>query len=544
MRRLLGALRLRRRSLVVLALSLLALAVATVGLLTVRDQLDKAHLALVLLLWPLVGSAAGGRSVGLVLSAASFLVFNWFFLPPYHTFVVANRLDWLVLLAFLATGGVAAQLLYVAQEKARLAEERAAEVDRLRVVGAEASHAGRADEALHAVASVIADAAQADGCRVLAVSADDVHVVAAVAREPVAMSVNESERARRVAARNVAAVVRRDTNDWSELSMSRPAGSEVELLGSGQVRALFLPLVARERVVGVLVLSADDALALDAARWRFVDALSYYAALGVERVRLVAEAEHAEALREADQLKDALLASVSHDLRTPLTTIKARAHDLRIHGDERAEVIEQEADRLNRIVADLLDLSRLKAGALPTRVDLNAVDELLELVVQRVEGVVGRRSLAVRLSEDGELLFGRFDLAHSVRILVNLVENAHKYSPADSVIELAARRRVGRIEVTVEDRGPGLPVGATELAFEAFRRLPDLPADVGGAGLGLAIARRLAEVQSAELTYAPRPGGGSVFTLSFAAVDPSDDELAAEEPMSAVPRGPLPPQRA
>jgi two-component system, OmpR family, sensor histidine kinase KdpD len=224
-----------------------------------------------------------------------------------------------------------------------------------------------------------------------------------------------------------------------------------------------------------------------------------------------------------DELKDALLASVSHDLRTPLTTIKARAHEMRIHGDEQAEVIEQEADRLNRIVVDLLDLSRLKAGKLPTDLDLNAVDELLELVVQRVEGVLGKRTLAVQLSPDGDLLFGRFDLGHSVRILVNLVENAHKYAPKDTPIELSACRDGDRIEVRVADRGPGLAATESERAFEPFNRSPDLPPDVGGAGLGLAIARRLAEAQAASLRYEPRAGGGSVFTYSFPAVEFTPD---------------------
>jgi two-component system sensor histidine kinase KdpD len=459
---------------------LLVLGVGTATMLAFRERLDKAHVALLLLLVPLGGSAAGGRSVGLGLAAASFLVFNWFFLPPYHTLVVADPLDWLVLLAFLATSAVAAQLLYSAQEEARVARLRTAEVDRLRVVGAEALNAGRAEDALNTVAEVIRDAAQAASCELLAgQDGETPHVVAAA-------------------------------------GLVAPASADARTDAADDV---VHPLTVRGRVVGMMRLRSARGLQLDAERWRFVDALSYYAALGIERVRLIAAVERAEALREADELKDALLASVSHDLRTPLTTIKARAHEMRIHGDEQAEVIEQEADRLNRIVVDLLDLSRLKAGVLPTEVDLNAVDELIELVVQRVQGVLGKRTLGVQLSPDGDLLFGRFDLAHSVRILVNLVENAHKYAPPDTALELSARRSGDYVDVVVADRGPGLRSTERERAFEPFNRSPDLPPDIGSAGLGLAIARRLAEAQSASLRYEPRAGGGSVFTYSFPAIE-------------------------
>jgi two-component system sensor histidine kinase KdpD len=464
----------------VLALWLLALVAGTAAMLPFRNRLDKAHVALLLLLVPLGGSAAGGRRVGLALAGASFLVFNWFFLPPYHTLVVADPLDWLILLAFLATSAVAAQLLYTAQEEARVARLRTEEVDRLRVVGAEALNAGRAEDALYTVAEVIRDAARADSCELLAEQDGEAPHTVAVAR------------------------------------VAAPEAGREPGTTTGSVE---LPLSVRGRVVGTLRLHAARGLALDAERSRFVEALSYYAALGIERVRLIAAVERAEALREADELKDALLASVSHDLRTPLTTIKARAHEMRVHGDEQAEVIEQEADRLNRIVVDLLDLSRLKAGVLPTNPDLNAVDELVELVVQRVEGVLGARSLSVELSPDGDLLFGRFDLAHSVRILVNLVENAHKYAPKDTPIELRARRNGDRVEVTVSDHGPGVPAPEAERVFEPFNRSPALPPDVGSAGLGLAIARRLAEAQSASLRYEPRVGGGSVFTYSFPAVE-------------------------
>jgi two-component system sensor histidine kinase KdpD len=507
----------------VLALWLVALAAEAAIMLPFRARLDKAHVALLLLLVPLGGSAAGGRAVGLGLAAASFLVFNWFFLAPYHTLVVADPLDWLILAAFLTTSAVAAQLLYTAQEKARLAQARATEVDRLRVVGAEALNAGRAEDALHTVAGVIREAASADSCELLAtLDVGPLHTVAAVGLEGGDSADGHRTTANEVASENVAAV--EHSLGAVHLRGARPSPDELGTLASGTMHGLLLPLSVRERVVGVLSLRSGRGLRLDAERWRFVDALSYYAALGIERVRLIAAIEHAEARREADELKDALLASVSHDLRTPLTTIKARAHEMRLHGDDHAEVIEQEADRLNRIVVDLLDLSRLKAGVLPTRLELNAVDELVELVVQRVEGVLGQRSLVVQLSPDGELLFGHCDLTHSVRILVNLVENAHKYAPSGTAIELCARRNRDRIEVAVADRGPGLHFPESERAFEPFNRSPGLPPDVGSAGLGLAIARRLAEAQAASLHYEPRDGGGSVFTYSFPSAEFIVDE--------------------
>lgn len=503
-----------------LLLGLMALALLTAGMLQFRGRLDKAHIALLLLLVPLGGSAAGGRAVGLSLAAASFLVFNWFFLPPYHTFVIADPLDWLVLVAFLVTSTVAAQLLYSAQEEARAAQERTAEVDRLRVVGAEALNAGRAEDALATVASVIREVALVDRCEILTPAAGHTVIVAASASEdPNQLPERDAELVRWVAESNNAGTERQDGS--VRLSAARPGSADRLSLATGKVRALLLPLSVRDRVVGVLRLEAAHGLRLDAERWRFVDALSYYAALGVERVRLVAAAEHAEALREADRLKDALLASVSHDLRTPLTTIKARAHEMRIHGDDHAEVIEQEADRLNRLVADLLDLSRLNAGVLPVTLELNAVDELIELVLQRVEGALAERRIDVRLSPDGEMLFGRFDLAHSVRILVNLVENAHKYSPPDAAIELVARRDADQVAVEVLDRGHGLDPEELERVFEPFYRGSTTSPDVGGTGLGLSISRRLAEAQGGALRYASRPGGGSVFSLVLPAVEES-----------------------
>ena len=343
-----------------------------------RPVLAEVHVALILLLVVLGTSAAGGRVLGLASAAAAFIIFDVLFVPPYNTLVVANPLDWIVLLAFLVTSIVAAQLLYRAQEEARLAHERAGEIE-----------------------------------------------------------------------------------------------------------------------------------------------------------RLAAEAEHAHALREADRLKDALLASVSHDLRTPLTTIKALAHDLGSLGDERSEIIEQEADRLNRFVADLLDLSRLKAGALPLRIELNAADDLLGALVQRVEGSLGRKQLVVTLPPGDALLFGRFDFVQALRALANLVENARKYDSSDAPIELMAERTGAELAIHVADRGPGVPEGEVPRLFEPFQGPRGGRPDVGSAGLGLSIARKVVEAQGGRLTYSPRKDGGSVFTIFLPAVDDVGVPAELERPASS-----------
>ena len=345
-------------------MSALALLLCTLGMLAVRPLLAEVHVALILLLVVLGTSAGGGRVLGLASAAAAFIIFDVLFVPPYNTLVVANPLDWIVLFAFLATSIVAAQLLYRAQEEARLAHERAGEIE-----------------------------------------------------------------------------------------------------------------------------------------------------------RLAAEAKHAEALREADRLKDALLASVSHDLRTPLTTIKAMAHDLGSLGDERSEIIEQEADRLNRFVADLLDLSRLKAGALPLRLELNAADDLLGALVQQVEGSLGGKRLVVTLPPGDALLFGRFDFVQALRALANLVENARKYDRSDAPIELTAERAGAELAIHVADRGPGVPAMNVPRLFEPFQEPRGGRPEAGSAGLGLSIARQVAEAQGGRLVYAAREGGGSVFTLFLPAVD-------------------------
>ncbi len=326
------------------AAAFFALAAAAFILFVFRENLDKAHVALVFLLVVLGSSASGGRILGAAIALTAFVVFDWFFLPPYNTLFLSNPLDWFVLVAFLITSFVAAELLY------RARAERAA-------------------------------------------------------------------------------------------------------------------------------------------------------------------VERAEALREADKLKDALLASLSHDLRTPLTTIKGLAHELQTIGDERTLIIEEQADRLNRLVTDLLDVARLDGGALPLDIQVNAADDLLGAVVQHVSGRPDRNRLKVSLDDPSALSLGRFDFVHSLRILANLVDNALKYAPVDTPVEVTSGLDNGQIVFRVADHGSGIPVGDRDRIFTPFYRPRSRPADAGSAGLGLSIARGLAEAQHGSLTYSDRPGGGALFEL-------------------------------
>lgn len=556
------------------------LAAVTVLLLAARSHLDKVHVALAYLLVVLGASAGGGRAVGLGIAGAAFLAFNYLFLPPYYTLVIANPLDWLVLFTFLVVSIVAAQLLARAQATAAAATARAMEIDRLATLGGETLGAPGADEALQAIATVIQGSLGVDACEIYRRGADGALVRAAVApagdatgpargasptagtwegpalahdappglvqwlangRQSAIELLDGTVRLAPPAPTRSPAWWRADPRGWtapddpddasgqlvaltevihtpaSSLArrLARPARGQVAV----EARALLLPLAVRDHSVGVLRVVAAGGLRLLPEQARLLAALAYYAALGVERARLVESAERAEAERRLESLRSALLIAVSHDLRTPLTTIKGLAHEIASGAErERAHVIEQEADRLDHLVGDLLDLSRIQAGAVRPALEVNTVDDLVGAALQRAAGALGGHDVSVALPPD-DVLAGRFDLAQTLRIVVNLLENAAKYAPAGTPIELRAAREGDIVTITVADRGPGIAEAERERVFQPFYRPRHVPPDARGAGLGLAIARGLAEAQGGSLTHTPRPGGGSAFVLRLPGAD-------------------------
>jgi two-component system sensor histidine kinase KdpD len=335
-----------------------------------------------------------------------------------------------------------------------------------------------------------------------------------------------------VGGRKEMAVERKD----GTVSVGTPAEDSGERIGanghSGWVlswgdiadaRAIAIPLTVQGRSVGVLRVANEPHVDLAPGQRAFLNALSYYAALGVERVQLSEDASRIATFRDMDRLKNALLAAVSHDLRTPLTTVKALAHAIvergASPGDSNAVSIEEEADRLTSLITDLLDYSRLTGGALQLSPQIESADDLIGAALAGARGILEKRTVRVVEGHNGALLLGKFDFVNSVRALVNLIENAVKYSTADTAIEIGVRRDADRLVISVSDRGAGVSADDQDRIFQPFYRSPGTAASAHGAGLGLSIARGLAVAQGGDVTYDARSGGGSVFALLLPAVD-------------------------
>ena len=288
-----------------------------------------------------------------------------------------------------------------------------------------------------------------------------------------------------------------------------------------------IDLRVRERTVGTLSLESARPFLLSSDQERILAALSYYAALGAERVRLSAAEREADQLRRADRVKDALLASVSHDLRTPLTTIKGIANEISRGGDiTRAWVIEEEADRLTALVTDLLDLSQLAAGQMAVSASLNTADDVIGAALQRVEAAFPARRFEATLTEPWTELVGQFDFVHTMRILTNLLENAARYAPADGPVKIVAWRAGAALHFAVEDAGPAIAADDAARMFEPFVRGAAQGASTRGTGLGLSIARQLAEVQRGTLDYMRSGASGNRFVLTV----PAAPTLPVPEP--------------
>jgi two-component system sensor histidine kinase KdpD len=475
------------------ALTLAGVAAVTAAGAALFHILDLGNVALLYLLPVMAAASLFGLRTGLFAGIASSLAYNFFFLPPTGTLSVNNPENVVSIFVLLGVAAATSQLTSRVRAQADMAAASAR---------ANATLAGF----LHRLTAV---KTAAEAARIIA---DDVRRLFGV---EVLLLTPEGQGLTVLAA--TSPDYRLDTVDMAAAQWAfdnaTPAGK-----GSGTLTAsewLFQPLRAGERRVGVLGIADTHAgEPIRADRLPLLASLIDQAALVLERLRLEAEIRDVEAVRTRERLRTALLSSVGHDLRTPLTAVIAAAAQLR-HGatPELIGTIESEAQRLNRFVANLLDMARIEAGALTLAVEpVDLSDAVAGAAHDARRALHGR---TVRLDVPPDLPLVRVDPQLLHHILLNLLDNAGRYGDAGSEVVVEGRHRLDRLSLAVLDRGPGLPPGREAEVFEMFRRLEGSDRAVGGTGLGLAIVKAFAEAMGMTVAAGNRPdGSGAAFTLT------------------------------
>jgi two-component system sensor histidine kinase KdpD len=485
----------------------------------VISQLGGLHLAntsMLYLIVVLVAAVALGRGPAVFSAVVAFLGVNFFHTEPRYTFFVADPDEWIALLLFLLTAIVTGQLAAGQRRRADEAEEHERQARVLYDIAAAVAEP-RLDRALEAIADRLRTEFGVAGVKIAVGASGSGRMASATSSEgPEAVAAIEDRDAGPMGVLAPAAPGASDPGRW--IRVSPPHGSR-RPRASTPYRLARVPIRSPQGDAGEIVLAADAHVTLDARAARLLSAVAAQLWVALERARLREEATEAEVLRRSDEAKSALLDAVSHDLRTPLASIIASAGSLRQTGvewsaDERqgfAAAIEQEAERLDRIVGNLLDLGRLRAGAIHPDTAWYEPVTLIREVVGRLAPLTARHEM--RLDLPDELPPVAMDYSKVDQILTNLVENAAKYSPAGGEIRVAAAIDDGALRVSVTDSGPGIDPRAFGRIFQPFYRIgrPRQP----GTGLGLALASGLVQAHGGRI-WAEQPARGGtrfVFTI-------------------------------
>lgn len=453
----------------------LIVALTTLVLHLVRRSigLEVANVSLGYIVAVLLVAINYGLGPGVLASVLAFVAYNFFFVQPLHTFSVANPQDLIRLLFFLAVSIVTSSVAARSRARAEEARHRAQAQEALYSLSQAISTEVAVEAILPTIADQITTLLHTDGCMILLSSGDTL----------------------------------------------RPAVTVGQIGSEGE--AVVSPLRVGDRTLGVVRVWKHPQAPFNLEARRLLDALVRQAALAVERTRLVAEATQLQLVAESDRLKSALLHSISHDLRTPLVAIKGAASNLRddsVAWDPAAEqalleTIETEADRLNRLVRNLLDMSRIEAGTgLPPK-EQAFFEDVLGPVLRRLRPALNGRPIVVDVAED--LPFVPMAIVQIDQVLTNLLENAIKYAPPGTPIAISAVLVEDALQVSIADQGPGIPAAERERIFDKFYRLTEPETAAGGAGLGLAICKFWVEAHGGRIWSHPRPGGGVIFTFTL-----------------------------
>ncbi len=466
-----------------------------------REYLKLTEVALTYLSLVLFTAARFGLIPSLVLSALSMLAFDFFWVPPIYTWDIDDPRDWFVLLFLIAVAVMTSYFTAWTGAQMVLARSHAKTTAELYSFSRRLSAIANLEVLLHATVYQIGTMLRARAVVLL----PEAGRLVARAGYPSECELGEAELA---------------AASWAWHN-DRPAGHGADMLAGGDW--LFLPLRTPRGSIAVLGITRDapNALLTPDER-RLLDALADQAAVATERISLADEIDEARVLRGTERLRSALLTSISHDLRTPLASVLGALTSLRHEEtlrdaeacNELLDTAQEEAERLNRFVGNLLDITRLEAGALEVKRDAVDLADVVGSATRRARKLLAGRKIKTELADDLPMV--QLDFVLFEHVLFNLLDNAAKYSPPDSTVSIRAIRSGDSVALQIADEGTGIPPEDLDRVFDKFHRLKASDRQRPGTGLGLAICRGFIEAQGGSITASNRKSrSGAVFTITL-----------------------------
>jgi two-component system sensor histidine kinase KdpD len=459
---------------------------------------EPANIIMVFLVGIVLIAVRYGRGPSIFASLASVMAFDFFFVEPFLTFHVSDSEYLITFAVMLMVALTISSLTIRIQGQAEAARERERRSTSLYEMSREFSSSSNVLELANIAARHIE-------------MLFDSHVVILLPGGEATLLPYGSDDAKRLLTEQEASVARWVYDHGQEAGLGTRT-----LPGS---KGIYLPLLTSKGKTGVLGVYPNAAGRLFSPdEMHLLETFANQTALAIERAQLTDEAERSRVQIETEQMRNSLLSSVSHDLRTPLAAITGaassllqREHQLDAHGIELAQVAYEEAERLNRLVGNLLEMTRLESGSVKVEKEWQPLEEVVGTTILRLEHTLVDHPLRTKLPDDLPLV--SIDGVLIEQVLVNLLENAAKYTPSGSPIELSAWREDDEVRVEVADRGPGFPGGEEERIFDKFYRVR--PTTESGVGLGLAICRAIVEAHGGRIWASNRPGGGASFCFTL-----------------------------
>ncbi|RTL39234.1 MAG: DUF4118 domain-containing protein [Candidatus Melainabacteria bacterium] len=486
-----------------------AVALMTVLIAVVHADRHASNISMLYLLIVTVAALLLGRGASIYCSILAFFAFDWFFVEPRHQLTVASFSEWLALCMFLLTATIIGQLTALLRKRMEEAQKSRNETAAL----AEASWAVASDidrdRVLKKLMETIMKVSAADAVSMCLQNAEfDDSPVWIHSNAPI----QDDELSKEAMTH---ALVRGQSIGWDNSPHWKKAFGDLK-----KSELIYLPITLNNETFGVICMRLKPAATIEDSEKNIINSVMNHAAVVLHRDKLLQIQTQAKALAEVDRLKTALLSMVSHDFRSPLTSIKASVGSMlqtnsgALDAETQTQLlqgVDQEADRLNKMVGNILDLSRLEANAWTPKKELTTMTELVGSVVDSFGEQENKRIKVDIADRDKEF---SFDLVQMTQVLRNLIENALKYSSDDVTVKFYNGNNMMNIDVI--DHGPGLPRGEEKDIFKPFHRSKSLQeSSTPGMGVGLAVCKGLIEAHKGTISAANQSGGGAVFHIAL-----------------------------